>query len=246
MAHQRDEDFSGWPERGHVFPVSSLDLRVVDGPHSFCASDAHDIAANWRREITANPALFDGPMVFYRSLNFRDGAIDGQAHIVPYSTFLWWRRKTDRSGASHLFCYPVLVSADGALVAIKMSQHTANPGQVYFAAGSLEAEDVKDGRCDTDGNMAREVMEETGFDLSACASGTDYFGVRLERTVCLFKLFHFDKSAVDMIAHIEEHMQVTHDQEISAAVAIRSADPNAHPYNPAMLPIIDWFFAGRR
>jgi hypothetical protein len=39
---------------------------------------------------------------------------------------------------------------------------------------------------------------------------------------------------------------VTHDQEISAAVAIRSADPNAHPYNPAMLPIIDWFFAGRR
>jgi hypothetical protein len=49
-------------------------------------------------------------------------------------------------------------------------------------------------------------------------------------------------TADEMIARIESHMLVAEDQEIAGAVAIRSADPSAHPYNIAMLPVIDWYF----
>jgi hypothetical protein len=45
-----------------------------------------------------------------------------------------------------------------------------------------------------------------------------------------------------MIARIEEHMVVAEDKEIAGAVAIRSADHSAHPYNVAMLPVINWYF----
>jgi hypothetical protein len=37
-------------------------------------------------------------------------------------------------------------------------------------------------------------------------------------------------------------MVVAEDKEIAGAVAIRSADHSAHPYNVAMLPVIDWYF----
>lgn len=67
-----------------------------------------------------------------------------------------------RQGGLHLFAYPVLETSDGALVAIRMGAHTANPGQVYFAAGSLEPEDVVDGRCDIEANMRREVRRRPG------------------------------------------------------------------------------------
>jgi hypothetical protein len=48
-----------------------------------------------------------------------------------------------------------------------------------------------------------------------------------------------------MVDFIGAHMLVAEDKEIAGAVAIRSADPKAQPYNVAMLPIIDWYFAGK-
>ncbi|NEK55971.1 NUDIX hydrolase, partial [Rhizobium leguminosarum] len=63
-----------------------------------------------------------------------------------------------------------------------------------------------------------------------------------KRTVTLLRLYRFEMTADEMIARIESHMLVAEDQEIAGAVAIRSADPSAHPYNIAMLPVIDWYF----
>jgi 8-oxo-dGTP pyrophosphatase MutT (NUDIX family) len=239
----RFSDFHDWPEERRVFPTSAADIRIAEGPHPFCLTDADDIAANWQREVTANPALFDGEMVFLRALRLSGDRIEGEAHVVPYSAFLWWRRKADRSSGMHLFCYPVLVSADGALIAVTMADHTANPGQVYFAAGSLEPQDVVDGRCDMEANMRREVLEETGLDLADCRSGEGFHAVRLDRTVALCKLYYLDLSAEEIAAGIEAHMEVAEEDEIAGPVIIRSADPSAHRYNAAMLPVIDWFFS---
>ena len=131
-------------------------------------------------------------------------------------------------------------------MAIRMGSHTANPGQVYFAAGSLEPEDISSGRCDIEGNMRREVMEETGLDLNEAKAGDRYYASHVRRTVTVLRLFRFDLSADQMIEKIHAHMLVADDKEIAGAVAIRSADPKAHPYNIAMLPVIDWYFGERR
>jgi len=45
-----------------------------------------------------------------------------------------------------------------------------------------------------------------------------------------------------MLRRIEAHMLVAEEDEIDGAIAIRSADPTAHRYNVAMLPILAWFF----
>jgi 8-oxo-dGTP pyrophosphatase MutT (NUDIX family) len=239
------EDLSAFPPERTVFPIAGADLRVLEGDHPLVVANGADIRENWEREIAANPALFDGRLVLQHRLKLSEAGIAGEAYIAPFSAFMWWRRQPDRKGAIHLFSYPVLESFDGALVAIRMGAHTANPGQVYFAAGSLEPEDVVDGRCDIDSNMRREVMEETGLDLDKAIVGEGLYAGHVRGSVSLFKLFRFDMTADEMVDFIGAHMLVAEDKEIAGAVAIRSADPKAQPYNVAMLPIIDWYFAGK-
>jgi len=236
------EDLAGWPPKQTVFPVAALNLRVLDGEHPYRESRRDEIAANWKAEVEANPALFDGRMVFQHQLAFGEEGLQGQGYIIPFSTFMYWRRQQDRMGGMHLFAYPVIESSDGALVAIRMGAHTANPGQVYFAAGSLEPEDIVSGVCDVEFNMRREVLEETGLDLADSTPGERYYASHFRRTVTVFRLFRFDLTADQIVERIAAHMLVAEDKEIAGAVAIRSADHAAFPYNVAMFPVIDWYF----
>ncbi|MGO4480926.1 NUDIX hydrolase [Rhizobium pisi] len=236
------DDFAGWPLEATVFPIAGVDLKVMPGTHPFVAAEEAAIRENWVKETAANPALFDGRLVFQRRLTFGEDGISGEGYVVPFSAFMWWRRQPERQGGIHIFAYPVLESSDGALVAIRMGAHTANPGQVYFAAGSLEPEDIVDNNCDIEANMRREVHEETGLDLAQSVAGQGLYATHARRTVTLIRLFRFDMTADEMVKRIEAHMLVAEDKEIAGAVAIRSADHAAHPYNIAMLPVIDWYF----
>ncbi|MBX4900578.1 NUDIX hydrolase [Rhizobium bangladeshense] len=236
------DDFAGWPPEATVFPIAGVDLSVLPGTHPFVVAEETGIRENWVRETTANPALFDGRLIFLERLSLGEEGISGEGYVTPFSAFMYWRRQPQRQGGLHIFAYPVLESSDGALVAIRMGAHTANPGQVYFAAGSLEPEDIVDGRCDIEANMRREVLEETGLDLSDSVAGQGLFASHARRTVTLLRLFRFDLTADEIVERIEAHMLVAEDKEIAGAVAIRSADRDAYPYNISMLPVIDWYF----
>lgn len=240
------EDFDGWPPEQTVFHVAKAAIRVLPGEHPLFQAEREAIAENWEREVKANPALFDGRMLLQHRVGFDGNGLVSEGHVISYSTFLWWRKQTERRGGIHVYAYPVLETSDGALVAIRMGSHTANPGMVYFACGSLDLDDVKDGWCDPDHNMLREVLEETGLDLRQAKSGSGYQIAHYRRAVTLFRVFRFDLSATEMIARIEHHMEVGEDKEIAGAVAICSADPNAHPYNVGMLPVLDWYFNSER
>lgn len=236
-----DDPFRLYPENT-IFPIEGLKLRVLEGEHPIQSVARERAAENWRREVTANPALFDGSMVFQNRLSIRNDVIEGEAYMVPYSIYLWWRRQARPATGFHLFAFPVPVSSDGAIIAVRMGAHTANPGQVYCPAGSLDGSDVVEGVCDVYGNMVREVSEETGLDLGRAWDDGRYFASHAGRRMVVCRLFRFKESADEMLAAIERHMIADKEPEIAGAVAIRSADPQAHPYNPSMLPLLSWFF----
>ena len=246
MTFELSETTSGWPPERTVFPVTYIDLRILEGEHPFHTEQKPAVQENWTKEVAANPALFDGRMILQHRLSVSEEGIVGEGYVIPFSTFMWWRKQVPRKEGFHLFAYAVLETRDGALVAIRMGEHTANAGQVYFAAGSFEEIDVVDGRCDIEGNMRREVLEETGLDLRVAAAGEGYFASQDQRVVTVFRLFRFDMTAQEMVERIERHMLVAEDKEIAGAVAIGSADHGAHPYNLAMLPVIDWYFKEKR
>lgn len=233
-----------WPGERVIFPVHHVELRVQPGPHPYFLSEREAIAENWTREIAANPALFDGEMVLARAIEIRDGAISGEAHVVPYSALLLWRKTRPLALAVHMFGLPVIVSADGAVIAIRMGRHTANPGRVYCAAGSLDPEDVRDGICDFAGNMAREVMEETGLDLSDAESVSQYHALHDQGAITLFRTFRFSATAAELVERIGAHIAADPTSEIEAALAIRNADPGEYFYPGFMPPILERVFNG--
>jgi 8-oxo-dGTP pyrophosphatase MutT (NUDIX family) len=246
MTVELSEDFAGWPPEKTVFHVKSVRMHVLAGDHPFHIAERKAAAENWVQEVAAKPALFDGRMVLQRRIGLGEDGLFSEGYIVPFSSFLWWRKQPERQGGLHIYAYPVLESSDGALIAIRMGEHTANAGMVYFACGSFEPEDVADGFCDPDRNMRREVLEETGIDLQDATVSPGYYVAHFRRAVTLFRLFRFELTADEMIARIEGHMQIAEDKEIAGPVAIRSADHAAYPYNVGMLPVLDWYFRERR
>lgn len=246
MSAELSEDFAGWPPEKTVFHVESVRMHVLAGDHPFHIAERKAAAENWVQEVAAKPALFDGRMILQRRIGLGEDGLFSEGHVIPFSTFLWWRKQPERHGGLHVYAYPVLESSDGALIAIRMGEHTANAGMVYFACGSFEPEDVADGFCDPERNMRREVLEETGIDLKDATVTPGYYVAHFHRAVTLFRLFRFELTADEMIARIERHMQIAEDKEIAGPVAIRSADHAAHPYNVGMLPVLDWYFRERQ
>jgi 8-oxo-dGTP pyrophosphatase MutT (NUDIX family) len=233
---------AGFPAAGTIFPVRSWALAVGDGEHPWVVQHHRAIAANWEREIAANPSFFNGRMVFQHRLRFLDGHIDGSAHLAPFAAFLHWRRAERPAGGLHLFAMPLMLSSDGALVAIEMGQKTANPGRVYCAAGSMDGDDIFDGHCDLVHNMRREVLEETGLDLRDASDGGQFFALHDINTVVLFRRYRFAMTAEAMLEAIAAHVAAEAEPEISGAIAIRDARPDRHDYAFFMPAILAWLF----
>lgn len=229
--------------RNQVVPVTAIDVRLDPGPHPFEAQNAATIEANWQREVSANPALFDGTIVLLSEITYAGGKLAGRCHEVRYATLLHWRRSRP-VGAEHAFAHAALVSSDGALIAIRMAAHTANAGRVYFAAGSFEPFDFRDGRVDVEANMMREVREETGLDISATSRETGYHLFSRDGATVIFRRYFLAETADVIAARITRFVAGEAEPEIDGPVIIRDRENLPDGVMPYMKAIIDWHFSG--
>ncbi|MDX8524062.1 hypothetical protein RFM68_06040 [Mesorhizobium sp. MSK_1335] len=230
--------------RNVILPVDAIDVRLDPGPHPFALSNAEAIAANWRQEIADNPALFDGTVVLLSELAYRDNCLAGRCHSVNYSTFMLWRKRRDNSGAEHAYAHAMLIAGDNALVAIRMGRHTVNAGRVYFAAGSFEPVDFRDGQVDVDFNMIREVGEETGLDLSKAERGQHYHALSTASGTVIFRRYRVAEPADELARRISAFVATEAEPEIEGPVIIRHATDLPDGLMPHMKPLIEWHFAG--
>lgn len=227
-----------------ILPLDEVWLVLDPAPHPFEAQNARAVEETWQAEHAANPALFDGRMALLSRLALRDGRLDGTFHMVRYATFLLWRRRRPVREAGHLYLHPVLATSDDALVAIRMARHTVNPGQVYFPAGSFEEDDFAGGRADPAFNMRREVLEETGIDISGLRQEAGFHLLSKVSGTVLFRKVFLDRTADDVAAGIRAHVAGEADPEIDGPVVIRDGDVLPEPLADQMAAIIDWHFRG--
>ncbi|CDX38667.1 conserved hypothetical protein [Mesorhizobium sp. ORS 3359] len=230
--------------RNVILPVDAIDVRLDPGPHPFAVSNAEASAENWRQEIAAKPALFDGTVVLLSELAYRDSRLVGRCHAVNYSTFMLWRKRRENSGAEHAYAHAMLVAGDNALVAIRMGGHTVNAGRVYFAAGSFEPVDFRDGLVDIDFNMIREVGEETGLDLSAAERGQRYHALSTASGTVIFRRYRVAEPADELARRISAFVAAEADPEIEGPVVIRHAADLPDGLMGHMKPLIEWHFDG--
>jgi len=229
--------------RNVILPVDAVDVRLDPGPHPFSVDNAEAIAENWQHETAANPALFDGIVVLLSQLAYRDNRLVGRCHAVNYSTFMLWRKRRENSGAEHAYAHAMLVAGDNALVAIRMGPHTVNAGRVYFAAGSFEPVDFRDGLVDVDFNMIREVGEETGLDLSGAVRGPQWHALSTASGTVIFRRYHVDEPANEIARRISAFVAAEADPEIEGPVIIRHAADLPDGLASHMKPLVEWHFA---
>ncbi|HEV7252320.1 MAG TPA: NUDIX hydrolase [Mesorhizobium sp.] len=228
--------------RQQIFAVNEIDVSVDAAPHPFESENLAAIDENWRRETRFNPALFDGRIALLSQLDYSGRRLVGRCHVARYASFMLWRRLRPIPQIEHTFAHAVPVAADGALLAIRMAAHTVNGGRVYFAAGSFEPEDFRDGRVDVMSNMLREVREETGLDLSGLPGDPIFHAFSSGAGTALFRRFFLPEPADALAARVEAFIAADPQAEVSGAVVIRDADDLPDGLMPHMPPIIRWHF----
>ncbi|MFE0015264.1 hypothetical protein ACFWXH_10490 [Mesorhizobium sp. NPDC059054] len=230
--------------RGIIQPVASVDVRLDPRPHPFEIENVAVIEENWRQEHATNPRLYDGTLMLPSELKLNgEGELIGRCHAVRFATMLYWRKNKGSPDIEHCFAQAALVARDGALVAVRMGPHTANAGRVYFAAGSFEPEDFVDGRADTVGNMHREVMEETGLDLTHTRREPSYHLHSINGSTMLFQRYYLEEDAETVAERIRAFVASETEPEIEGPVIIRSANDLPEGTLNHLAAITRWHFS---
>ena len=125
---------------------------------TFARERQSEIKAHWATLQAENPMLFDGRVLLQYERRIADGIFHGRYLATDYSAFLAWRDFgwPDKEVCNG-FSMAALRAKDGAFLLGEMAAHTANPGKVYFAAGTPDPEDITPG-------------ERSTFSAVSCAS----------------------------------------------------------------------------
>jgi len=226
-----------------IIPLRDLKIVLDEGPHPFELQNLPAIEEFWAKTAAANPALFDGRVALLARLSLRDGVLDGRCHLVRYATFLYWRSLRPIPHAGHTYASAMLVSSDNALIAARMGLKTANPGRVYFASGTFDTSDFRDGYVDPLANMHREVKEETGLELDGAPREPRYHLLSKVSGTVLFRRYFLDRTAEEIEEAIRDHVASEEEPEIEGPVVIRSADDVPTNMADHMHELVRWHFA---
>ncbi|VVT25746.1 NUDIX hydrolase [Rhizobium sp. EC-SD404] len=231
---------------GAVIPLSQISIRIIPEPHPF--EIAHRGAAEeaWQRIHRANPALFNGTVMLHSTMDVEDGRLTTLAHRVPYSALLFFLEQRPVERCWHLFGSALLISSDNRMVLIRMGDRTANAGLVYSPCGSLDLSDVVGDAVDIDGNMRREVLEETGLDLRTARAEPQYGMVETGGVVIIVRRFFFDLPASELVERARAHISAETDPEIDDVFSVGTDDAPRSDYQFYMEDLLRWHFGSKR
>jgi 8-oxo-dGTP pyrophosphatase MutT (NUDIX family) len=148
--------------------IATIDLRLEPIPWPFAIERASEIDAHWAELVSRNPHLFNGRVLLMRRLGVVGRAtgrkLEGACFVAEYKAFLAWRDFgfADRT-ISNAFAMAALRSADGAFLLGEMGPSTANAGKIYFPSGTPDPSDLVGDAVNLEGNVLRELQEETGI-----------------------------------------------------------------------------------
>ena len=218
--------------------VDALDCRFVQHDWAFAREEAAAIAANWQARLATGQKLWNGRVLVALDAHVteRDGKQVFRAdHFeTDYASFLAHRDLGfPDPRVRNCFAMAALRAADGAFLVARMGAHTANPGQLYFAAGTPDLNDVVGDRVDLAGSILRELEEETGLSPDDVILSPDYtIAFESGRIACL-QTAVIAAPADATVARVQAFLATEQNPEIDGLVAIRSeADFTCGPMPP--------------
>ncbi len=212
-----------------VVEVDVVDCLFEPRPWDFAAVRAEEIAAHWAEALRRKPRMFDGRVLLMHRGVIETGRDDrrvfhGAYLETSFSAFLFWRDSgLPPAGVRNGFGMACLSTADGAFVLGEMGQHTANAGAIYFASGTPDPSDVRDGRVDIEGSVRRELAEETGLDPATLAFDPGMTLVMDGCRVGFMKRVRSPETAEALVARIDAFLAKDPEPELARMHVIRTA-----------------------
>ena len=208
----------------HIVPIDRLEVGVAPFHWRFAEARCNDIAAHFaaRRQIT--PQLWNGRVLLMRDFAIRDSTLRGMYFEAGFAEFLAWR-DWDFPDPAVVNCFAMgaLRGSDGAYLMGVMSDHTANPGRVYFPAGTPDPNDVRGETVDLLGSVMRELAEETGLTAVDFSVAPGWHAVVDTSRVAVMKRIDVPYPASDVRTRMLRHLASEPQPELSDIRIVRSA-----------------------
>jgi 8-oxo-dGTP pyrophosphatase MutT (NUDIX family) len=147
-----------------IHRVTQLDLKCSAWTWPFAVERRADIDAHFALQQAEKPQLWNGRVLLGRNPVFSGDRFSADYFETDFASFLAWRDWGFADTAVfNGFGMGALRGNDGAFVLGEMAGHTANAGRIYFPSGTPDLDDLRNGKVDMPGSVAREVEEETGL-----------------------------------------------------------------------------------
>lgn len=214
-----------------LFRVDRLDLTFAPKPWPFASERREEIDswfADWKR---TNPSIWNGRVLLMHHQVVSDGVFRGAYLETDYASFAAWRRwGGPHTGMRDCFGAGAIISSDGAAVLGVMGAHTANAGHIYFPAGTPDPNDIVGDKVDLDVNVARELEEETGLDISEFSLESGWTTVADGWLIAQVKVLRSSESAEALRSRILAHLAQERQPELIDIRIVRSEGD----FDPAM------------
>jgi 8-oxo-dGTP pyrophosphatase MutT (NUDIX family) len=210
---------------GGIVALERIEAVVEPYDWAFARQNEAAIAAHWAAISAGKPAMFNGRIMLQHRAAIEGGVFRAGYFEADYAAFMTWR-DAGHPGAvvRNGFAMAALRAADGAFLCGRMGEHTANPGKVYFAAGTPDREDLRaDGTLDLAGSVTRELCEETGLSLDEIAVGAGWTAVILPGRIAFMRPVALAWPAVEARALMLSRIARQAEPELSDIVIIREA-----------------------
>ncbi len=229
-----------------IFRVDRLELFFTPKPWPFAERKRAEINAFWAELHGKNPALWNGRVLLLYRQVVSEGVFRGDYLETDYASFLAWRRwGTVVVGVHDCFSAAAIVSSDGGVLLGEMASHTANAGAIYFPCGTPDPSDIANGMVDLERSVARELKEETGYDISEFDVEPGWTTVVDRQLIVHIKTLRSALCGDDLCARMLAHFASEQQPELANIHIVRGR----RDYVPAMPPYVTAFlneFFGRR
>jgi 8-oxo-dGTP pyrophosphatase MutT (NUDIX family) len=159
-----------------------------------------------------------------RDFAIADGILRGTYFEAGFAEFLAWRDWNFPDPAVvNCFAMGALRASDGAYLMGVMNDHTANPGRIYFPAGTPDPDDVRGETVDLLGNVLRELAEETGLTADDISVAPGWQAVIDAARVAVMKRIDLPLPASEVRTRMLRHLASDTQPELSDIRIVRSA-----------------------
>jgi 8-oxo-dGTP pyrophosphatase MutT (NUDIX family) len=216
-----------------VMPIERAEVYLSGRNWPFPQAHALEIDRHWQRRTAENPKLFNGHALLLDSWSLSAGKFQGTCLVTDYRSFLYWREHDapDRSVAN-FFAAAVLHSWEDWLIVARMGPHHSSAGLIFPPCGSLHTDDIDAGRIDLDGNILREIKEETGIELSL-ADLEERLLIRDRAKLAYVRVVRLPKPASKIVKQIENYLAAATDPELSEILVVKGRADIIEPAMPA-------------